>query len=768
MADRIQQRRDTAARWSQFNPILLEGEIGYVLDNPNQYKIGDGTSRWNDLPLRGYDGTLSQSLSQSTNSAPSTKLLTDSISSIYKTGNVLGKLAYLINSAISKIIINSERDTTKKYFLTVVRRNNIADGDTAPTSQIEIYSTDADDITSNRQSVARWQTNGDPNENKVSRIKFGTTTKCIVYIDWSKIPDGASYTIMFNGYELSDKCFDTYQYQLELDVSELNQLKVMSQTVYPFKNGSMYDKIISLNKLIVYLYIRDRDENLRYFLSSVFRYAFADGETVATSRLGIYSKDADNNIKGVIVIAENGDSGSDGKLKRYTDVSGKWDIVIDWTSIEIGTKINNMIYSNNIELSNEIFVKQNYDSEIDAIQKSPLFDLKFSLIEGGFINGENGLISTSFNFAHTDFIKVRPGQKIYYRGYIYGNATVCGYQEDKSTFVNLIETPSSVKLVSLVITIPDDIVYIRASTQKINDTFTLVLLPDVNIEFLDDEILRVMNPLILKESINNIIQDPYLKYGIMLTSVNPQLIAFGGGSSLSLSDGMAVVKSTVIIAKGCQIMARFNQGWATQFGLKAGDKIKIGAYIKAKVSEAGVVTSYGTLSRQDIPSSQITYTGNRVTLPVGSINEWQWIERTITLKTDGTDIDQATDLSIGYIQVTDPNANVTPTELYIKQPCILLNPPLGATGFYNSKKSQQIDYLFVNFLSILGDLSMNNINVNGGQLEIESFISESQLSKVRWLQLLDNQCFPSVGTFIGLKNGTDVIVCVNGVETKIN
>lgn len=30
MADRIQQRRDTAARWAQFNPILLEGEVGYV------------------------------------------------------------------------------------------------------------------------------------------------------------------------------------------------------------------------------------------------------------------------------------------------------------------------------------------------------------------------------------------------------------------------------------------------------------------------------------------------------------------------------------------------------------------------------------------------------------------------------------------------------------------------------------------------------------------------------------------------------------------
>lgn len=62
MADRIQQRRDTAARWAEYNPILLEGEIGWVTDNPNQYKIGDGVNAWNALPLRGYSGTVAQTI----------------------------------------------------------------------------------------------------------------------------------------------------------------------------------------------------------------------------------------------------------------------------------------------------------------------------------------------------------------------------------------------------------------------------------------------------------------------------------------------------------------------------------------------------------------------------------------------------------------------------------------------------------------------------------------------------------------------------------
>lgn len=77
MADRIQQRRDTAARWEQYNPILLEGEIGWVTDNPNQYKIGDGERAWNDLPLRGYSGTVAQTPGDDETSVMSQKAVTD-------------------------------------------------------------------------------------------------------------------------------------------------------------------------------------------------------------------------------------------------------------------------------------------------------------------------------------------------------------------------------------------------------------------------------------------------------------------------------------------------------------------------------------------------------------------------------------------------------------------------------------------------------------------------------------------------------------------
>ena len=84
MAEIIQQRRDTAARWSQYNPLLLEGEVGYVTDNPNQYKIGDGKRRWSDLPLRGYTGTISQETGNDENAVMSQKATTEKLAELVR------------------------------------------------------------------------------------------------------------------------------------------------------------------------------------------------------------------------------------------------------------------------------------------------------------------------------------------------------------------------------------------------------------------------------------------------------------------------------------------------------------------------------------------------------------------------------------------------------------------------------------------------------------------------------------------------------------
>lgn len=58
MPTQIQLRRDTAANWTAANTILAEGEIGYETDT-DQFKIGDGTTAWNDFSayyLKAADG----------------------------------------------------------------------------------------------------------------------------------------------------------------------------------------------------------------------------------------------------------------------------------------------------------------------------------------------------------------------------------------------------------------------------------------------------------------------------------------------------------------------------------------------------------------------------------------------------------------------------------------------------------------------------------------------------------------------------------------
>ena len=48
MPTQIQLRRDTAADWTSNNPVLAEGEFGWESDT-NRFKIGDGSSNWQNL-----------------------------------------------------------------------------------------------------------------------------------------------------------------------------------------------------------------------------------------------------------------------------------------------------------------------------------------------------------------------------------------------------------------------------------------------------------------------------------------------------------------------------------------------------------------------------------------------------------------------------------------------------------------------------------------------------------------------------------------------
>ena len=77
MATKIQMRRDTAANWQKANPVLMEGEMGLVLDDPQLYKVGDGVHAWNDIPMHGFNGNISQTTGSNENAVMSQKIVSN-------------------------------------------------------------------------------------------------------------------------------------------------------------------------------------------------------------------------------------------------------------------------------------------------------------------------------------------------------------------------------------------------------------------------------------------------------------------------------------------------------------------------------------------------------------------------------------------------------------------------------------------------------------------------------------------------------------------
>ena len=72
MAVKIQVRRDTSINWTQTNPLLSQGEIGFELDT-NKIKIGTGVSRWNDLGYFAGSSPTSSFITNSTTGNETTK-----------------------------------------------------------------------------------------------------------------------------------------------------------------------------------------------------------------------------------------------------------------------------------------------------------------------------------------------------------------------------------------------------------------------------------------------------------------------------------------------------------------------------------------------------------------------------------------------------------------------------------------------------------------------------------------------------------------------
>lgn len=82
---RQKQKYDTSTNWTTNNPVLLAGELGFESDT-NKFKIGNGTSSWNDLSYVSVGGgggggstILYSTTGQNTDGAMTQKAITDAL-----------------------------------------------------------------------------------------------------------------------------------------------------------------------------------------------------------------------------------------------------------------------------------------------------------------------------------------------------------------------------------------------------------------------------------------------------------------------------------------------------------------------------------------------------------------------------------------------------------------------------------------------------------------------------------------------------------------
>lgn len=226
MADIIQQRRDTAARWAQYNPILLEGEVGYVTDNPNQYKIGNGRDKWNDLPLRGYTGTITQDTGDDENAVMSQKAVSAKLSEL---GSKVVKLKsiFYVDKIVNKL--GNEAGYENGYstpYILIDRNYDIevegyamASTTSTKISPLNFYDKDL--------NFVGWVDNSNGGKDDTTGIKSFTLSKTLipqnaVYMRVSMTTSNVKNPRLINGVITFDRIINAITTKVELN-SELNR-----------------------------------------------------------------------------------------------------------------------------------------------------------------------------------------------------------------------------------------------------------------------------------------------------------------------------------------------------------------------------------------------------------------------------------------------------------------------------------------------------------------------------------------------------------------
>lgn len=119
MAGRLQLRGDTLANWLKYDPVLMEREVAIIASNPDKpkvydlKKVGDGKSKFSELPMLGYE--CLQDTGDSQQFPMSQKAATDALVEKFDKANVVQELGEAEDKVVSQKVVKEH--FIKKVYL---------------------------------------------------------------------------------------------------------------------------------------------------------------------------------------------------------------------------------------------------------------------------------------------------------------------------------------------------------------------------------------------------------------------------------------------------------------------------------------------------------------------------------------------------------------------------------------------------------------------------------------------------------------------------
>lgn len=379
---RFLNRRKTSAQWTASNEVLLDGEIGIESDsNPRKFKIGDGSTPWNTLKYAAGEVDMTAINNELNKKVNNTLTIND---------KQLNSNVVLTKADIGLDLVNNTSDASKP--ISVAQKaaiDNLADNKVDKSIAINGKLLGSN-ITLTKNDIGLTQVDNTSDLNKPVSTAQQAAINAVTGGSIAATSLTMSPVANINRYDIGLAGTYTNLGNIQVTTADLNAGAVQIR-----RNGTTYSKVITPINLEAYA--KKTDLNFKGQFQTI-----AEANTAIPNEINVATGKNNRDGKKVQI-------GSNGVYEEYSWVGDFNDY--------------NLIKKNNTTKQNVAI--RTKDSNL-------------------YINTKTGVASTTTagTYNYVSFLRVYPGQKIYYTGVTRGGTTVspdpsgvAGYaREDSASF----------------------------------------------------------------------------------------------------------------------------------------------------------------------------------------------------------------------------------------------------------------------------------------------------------------------------------------------